>query len=248
MPVYGTRLVLFGGSFDPPHRAHLFFARFVLHRFPDAVLLMVPAARSPHKGAEPLASPEQRCEMIRLGLLDVGLAPGDAGGGRAGIWTDEIDRAGGGGGGGPSYWVDTLRRARSLAPAVTSLSFVIGSDQLAAFDRWHQPHEILRLARPIVLVRGGGMVEDGAEVDEAMVERLMEPIRRASTQAGDAAPMWTEQERAAFQAGLLIGQPTMAISSTLIRALLATQADGPDLDQMVTPSVLGYLRRQRPYA
>lgn len=241
--------MLFGGSFDPPHRAHLFFARFVLSQSPEAVLLMVPAARSPHKAAGPWASPEQRCEMLRLGLADVGLGTGGRAGDRAtrvGIWTDEIDR---GGTGEVSYWVDTLRRARSLTPADGALSFVIGSDQLEAFDRWREPHEILRLASPIVLVRGGGAVADGLEVDDALAERLMEPIRRASTaaQRGGCTPTWSPGEQALFRAGLLIGQPTMAISSTLIRVLLATQPDSPDLDQVLTPSVLAYLRRENPY-
>lgn len=243
------RLVLFGGSFDPPHRAHLYFARFILERFPEAAILMVPAARSPHKQAGPFASPEQRCEMLRLGLLDVGLGPGvDASRpSRAGIWTDEIDRARASE---PSYWVDTLRRVRSLTPPDLPLSFVMGSDQLAVFHRWREPHEILRLASPLVLVRGGGEVEDGTEVDAVLAKRLLEPIRHAS-QATPPEPdgaTWSVHERALFESGVQIGQSTMAISSTLTRELLRTQPDLPDLDQVLTPSVLAYLRRENPYA
>ncbi|MCL4221624.1 MAG: nicotinate-nicotinamide nucleotide adenylyltransferase [Phycisphaerales bacterium] len=257
VPVCGGRLVLFGGSFDPPHRAHLFFARFLLGRFPEAVVLTVPAARSPHKASGPLASPEQRCAMLRLGLLDVGLWPADAPGAaepapagpsaRVGIWTDEIDRSDGGEG---SYWIDTLRRARALIPPEVSLSFVVGSDQLAAFDRWREPHEILRLASPIVLVRGGGAVEDGIEVDEALAERLLEPARLAfrTTQQGVMAPTWSPDELSLFRAGILTGQPTMAISSTLVRERLRTQPGSLDLEHLLTPSVLAFLRRENPYA
>ncbi len=187
--------------------------------------------------------------MLGLGLGDVGLPVHGVGNGptRVGIWTDELDR---GEGDEPSYWVDTLRRARSLVPPEVSLSFVMGSDQLAAFAHWREPHEILRLASPIVLVRGGGGVEDGVEVDEALVERLLEPIRHppAAMPAGDQRATWSAHEEALFKGGLLIGQPTMAVSSTRIREMLRTNPESPDLDQMLTPSVLALLRVENPYA
>lgn len=62
------------------------------------------------------------------------------------VWTDEIDR------GEPSFTVDTLRRAQLVAPAA-SLRLVIGADQAAAFHRWREASEILRLAEPLVLLR-----------------------------------------------------------------------------------------------
>lgn len=239
IPLETGRLILFGGSFDPPHRAHLFFARFLLDRLDDASLVMVPAARSPHKQAGPVATAEHRVEMLRLGLHDVGLGiheVEEAKPIRAGVWTDEIDRAAAGE---PSYWIDTLRRTRSLLPQSVRLGFVIGSDQVAAFHRWREPHAILRLASPIVLVRGDDSFPDGSIVRQGEAERV----------AGMLQPddEWTASERAQFAAGVQIGQPTMTIASTRIRQQLQTDPNAPVLEEWLTESVLRFIRREGLY-
>ena len=63
------------------------------------------------------------------------------------IWNDELERAG------ASYWIDTIKRARSLLAHEASLRFLIGADQAVAFDRWRCAREILSLATPIVMLR-----------------------------------------------------------------------------------------------
>ncbi len=224
-------LVLFGGSFDPPHRAHLEFARLIGERTPGTGVVMVPAARSPHKAQSPGAAGFERVAMLKRGLADVGLDP-------KGVWTIELDR----GGKGPSYWVETLRQTDKWLKrqaAVEQLRFVIGSDQLAAFDRWHEAHEILRLARPIVLVRGDEDTPVGAVVDEATIERVLGPIRESGH--------WSDEELAAFADGFLVGQPIRAVSSTRVRTLLAQDRDAAELEELLTPGVLEYIRQRGLY-
>jgi nicotinate-nucleotide adenylyltransferase len=227
-------LVLYGGSFDPPHRAHLEFARLMADRTPGAGVVMVPAARSPHKTASPGAAGFERVAMLERGLADVGLD-------QKGVWTIELDR----GGKGPSYWVDTVRRASRWVkrkPETRRLRFVIGSDQLTAFDRWREPHEILKLARPIVLVRGDeGTPVGGADavVDQAAIERVMEPIR--------ASGQWSDEELAAFADGFIIGQPIRAVSSTRVRELLAEDPEAAELERLLTPGVIRNIREHGLY-
>lgn len=138
-------VALFGGTFDPPHLAHVTLAdlgRRELERRVGALVFLafVPAARSPHKDNAPTATNAQRLDM--LALATEGLD-------RTGIWTDELDRATQGE---PSYWARTLERAKALLPD-HALWFIIGADQAASFHRWRQPREMLQFTRPIVLPR-----------------------------------------------------------------------------------------------
>jgi nicotinate-nucleotide adenylyltransferase len=230
-------LVLFGGSFDPPHRAHLEFARLMADRTPGAGVVMVPAARSPHKTESPGAAGFERAAMLRHGLADVGLDP-------KGVWTIELDCSDRRGKR-PSYWVETVERAFACEcrkAGIEDLRFVIGSDQLAAFDRWRGPHEILKLARPIVLVRGDEDTPVGgadAVVDEAVIERVMEQIR--------ASGQWSDEELAAFADGFIIGQPIRAVSSTRVRELLSEDPEAEELERLLTPGVIRYIREHGLY-
>lgn len=153
-------MVLFGGTFDPPHLAHVTLAdlgRQELQRRvgAPASLVFVPAARSPHKDAAPTATDAQRVEMLRLATAEL---PDCA------IWTDELDRAVEGE---PSYWVRTLERAAALLAGRT-LWFIIGTDQAISFHRWRDARRMLELASPLVLPRQP--ITTAAELRSALAE------------------------------------------------------------------------------
>lgn len=136
--------LLFGGSFDPPHRAHAEIAAAARDGVmpKDAWLVLVPAARSPHKADRPGASDDHRIAM--LGLAFEGIE-------RVAIWTDELDRARPDI---PSYWSDTLARCAAARGSIGGLRFLIGADQAVAFHKWHEARAILSKADPIVVPRG----------------------------------------------------------------------------------------------
>jgi nicotinate-nucleotide adenylyltransferase len=58
------RLAIFGGAFDPIHCAHVTVAREAADRFALDRVLIVPAARPPHKDLH--ASYEDRVRMAEL--------------------------------------------------------------------------------------------------------------------------------------------------------------------------------------
>ena len=128
---------LFGGSFDPPHLAHLALARAALEQLALDRLVWMPAARSPHKAAQPPAPAADRVAMLRLLTADEA---------RFEVDERELRRAG------PSYTVDTLRALRTEHPA-TDWWLVIGQDQYARFDTWHEWRAILALAGLAVAAR-----------------------------------------------------------------------------------------------
>lgn len=164
----GVPALLFGGSFDPPHVAHATLALRARDRAlcEDAWLVLVPAARSPHKATGPAASDADRLDMLRAAF---------AGAERVEIWTDELAR---GESGEPSYWVDTLERARRAHAG--ELRFLIGADQAVAFGRWREPGRILELAEPVVLLRPpistpdllAGALREAGEAPDAWLARV----------------------------------------------------------------------------
>lgn len=160
-------ILLVGGTFDPPHLAHVRLAEMARLRVdPEAWLYFVPAARSPHKDTGPDAGNADRVRMLTLAIAEVP---------SVGVWTDEIDRAESGE---PSYWVRTLERARGLIGADRELRFLIGADQAVSFHRWKEPERILALAVPVVINRGE--VQTRGDLDDALEGT---PFRETLTEA-----------------------------------------------------------------
>ena len=128
--------LLYGGAFDPPHRAHLELPPLARAAIGCELLVYIPAAAAPLKDG-PVASDANRLAMLRVGL---------EGTPHTSIATLELDRAG------ASYTVDTLREIRDQRPD-TALRFLIGADQARQFHRWREHEAILDLAEPAVMLR-----------------------------------------------------------------------------------------------
>jgi nicotinate-nucleotide adenylyltransferase len=131
-------VLLFGGTFDPPHRAHVVLPDLVATRRSCRRIVYLPAARSPFKADETPTSDEHRLAMLRIALRD---AP------RAEVCTLELDR------GGVSYFVDTLGALRVVLGPGVPLQFLIGADQAIAFHEWRDWRTILEMAEPVVVLR-----------------------------------------------------------------------------------------------
>ncbi|NRA56794.1 MAG: nicotinate-nicotinamide nucleotide adenylyltransferase [Phycisphaerales bacterium] len=200
IPADAKHIVLFGGTFDPPHQAHTLLADLARREIErrhacSAWLVFVPAARSPHKDSAPHATDAQRVEMLRLATDGID---------RCTVWTDETDRATSGE---PSYWLTTLQRARVLL-GDRALSFIIGSDQAASFHRWREPRTMLDLAAPVVLPR------------EPIISATS--LREAMARAG----FWREREIDAWVERLIVTD-AVAAASTEVREAHGAQTRTP---------------------
>lgn len=133
------RVGVLGGTFDPPHVAHLIVASDVFSALRLDRLLFVPAAVPPHKLGAVRASPELRLEMVRAAIQN------DP---RFEVDDLELRREG------ASYTVDTLRELRERLPDA-QLFFVVGVDQLREFHTWREPEQVAALARLAVVSREG---------------------------------------------------------------------------------------------
>lgn len=135
------RWLLFGGSFDPPHRGHAELPRRAAETIGASRILYIPARLNPLKRSTPPAPPPHRLAMLRLAL------EGDP---RCEIRTLELDREG------PSYTVETLRQLAAEAAAATPparLVLLVGADAALGFPKWRDPAAIASLAEVAVMLR-----------------------------------------------------------------------------------------------
>lgn len=126
---------MLGGTFDPPHNAHLALAqaaRATLHL--DRVVV-VPAGDPWRKRDRVVTPASARVEMVRAAV---------AGHPWISVSTVEVDRDG------PSYTAETLA---ALVQPGEEWWFILGADALADMPHWSEPNRILELARLAVARR-----------------------------------------------------------------------------------------------
>ena len=139
-----ARIGILGGSFNPPHLAHLVCASEAAAQLSLDRVLLTPVAAPPHKEAEQDPGPHVRLELCRLAI---------AGDERLGVCDLEVVR------GGPSYTVDTLRELHARTPE-DDLTFIVGGDIALGLPSWHEPEAVLGLARLAVAERSGAGREE----------------------------------------------------------------------------------------
>lgn len=140
--------LVFGGSFDPPHRGHLALLRHVLENNITRAVDIIPAHLSPFKKNRPPLPAAERLHMLELALGDGELSGVRE---RMRILDLEIRRKP------PSFTIDTcrelLRQNRS-----SRLGLLIGSDSLRGMADWKEPQNLFRLV-PIIVFRRAGIAE-----------------------------------------------------------------------------------------
>ena len=141
------KVLLYGGTFDPPHNGHLNNLRAAAARVrPDRVVVM-PAGLSPFKQstAAPGSARVEMCACFRA-LEAEGAVPALCVSG----W--EVEQAALGR---RNYTVLTLEMLARTYPEA-ELYMAMGSDMLLSFDGWHRWQDILRLAHLVVTSRHVG--------------------------------------------------------------------------------------------
>jgi nicotinate-nucleotide adenylyltransferase len=121
-----TRIGLLGGSFDPPHHAHLQLARQAQQALGLEQVRFIIAAQPWQKTG--VSASQHRLAMLQLALQHQdGLV----------VETCELER------GGPSYAIDTLRELRQRYGSEVMLVWILGSDQYFNLPTWHQHEHLL---------------------------------------------------------------------------------------------------------
>ncbi len=164
---------MFGGTFDPIHKAHVTVAQEAADTFDLARVLFIPAAHPPHKVDLTGASYEDRYRMVELACAeDPRLVP------------SRIEE-----GSGKSYSIHTIEK---LWSAEFALYFIIGADAFAEITSWYRWRDVVRLTDFIVVTRPGHeySTPDGARVHR--LDTLALPISsseiRQQLAAGEMPP------------------------------------------------------------
>lgn len=137
----GHAIGLFGGRFDPIHRAHLTIALAAANTLGLSQIRWIVTATPPHKSA--VATPAERLAMVRLALQELNDP-------RMVVDESEIQAAARGE---PNYTADTLKGLLEQFPH-RRLIWILGEDQLRDFNTWSrwdwliQHMELAICARP----------------------------------------------------------------------------------------------------
>jgi len=140
MPGPRTRLGIMGGTFDPIHNGHLWYANEVGRRLRLDEVLFVPAGQPWQKDLRGVSVARHRYAMTAIATASNPLFS---------VSRIEVDRSG------PTYTVDTLRKVREMSGPDLDLFFILGADCLAQILTWRDAHSLFALAHFIGCSRLG---------------------------------------------------------------------------------------------
>lgn len=162
------KIGIFGGSFNPIHAGHVAIAQAALAQCHlDEVWLMV-SPQNPLKQDLTLLDDQQRLQLAKKALLDVrGVTASD--------YEFRLPR--------PSYTWNTLQHLRCDYPDHTFI-LLIGGDNWAHFERWHQWKDILRNYKVAVYPRADHAGTFDAPLFPVSSTEIRERVRRGDSIMG----------------------------------------------------------------
>lgn len=169
------RILIYGGSFNPPHLGHVSALRSAMAQLKPDRALVIPTAEAPHKAlADGSPDAQARLELARAAFSEVDGAE---------VSDMEIAR------GGKSYTSLTLEELHREFPGA-ELVLLVGTDMFETLEQWHDHRGIMRMAALAPAVRRNGEREAvmaaaaryAAEYGAKTVPVDHEPIDVSSTQ------------------------------------------------------------------
>ncbi len=146
----GRRIGLFGGTFDPPHNAHVALARLALAELALDELRWIPAGQ-PWQKSRQITAAGHREAMVRLAM---------EGEPRFVLERCELSRQG------PSFTLDTVRELQAAQPGAQWF-LIIGQDQYAGLHTWRDWRELLSRVTLAVANRPGVAAAPHPDVEAA---------------------------------------------------------------------------------
>lgn len=134
----GPRFGIMGGTFDPPHVAHLALAAAAREALALDHVLFIPAGDPWRKVGRPISPAADRLAMVRAATEDLPWAE---------VSPMEIERNG------PTYTIDTVGELTTTRPGNWWL--IIGEDALLDLPQWHEPQRLVMRVRLAVARRDG---------------------------------------------------------------------------------------------
>jgi len=152
---------IMGGTFDPPHIAHLIIAEMARVRLELDQVIFIPASDPWMKSALVVTSADIRVEMVSLAIAS---NPAFS------LSLIEVERPG------PTYTVDTVEQLFGEVGYDADLFLLLGWDSMAELPAWKAPYRISKIARIVAFPRPGFIKPDPAEMERTMpgsTERIL---------------------------------------------------------------------------
>jgi nicotinate-nucleotide adenylyltransferase len=130
------KIGIFGGTFDPIHKAHIAVALAARDTLGLERVLVIPAANPPHK-QQATAAFHHRYKMVELACDGLrGLEPSL-------LEADEEQ----------SYSIRTIEKVRQSTESGDALYFIIGADAFAEITTWHRWQDVVASVNFAVVTR-----------------------------------------------------------------------------------------------
>jgi nicotinate-nucleotide adenylyltransferase len=162
------RIGLYGGSFNPPHMAHVLVAAWALATGEVSQIWVIPTGGHPF--GKRLAPFEDRLEMCRRAFGFLGER----------VQILDIERE-------PRvhYSIETLRELQRRHPRL-GWRWVMGSDTLEDAPQWREFDELMRLAPPLIIPRQGYENAQDADSKEFALPNISSTLLRRRLAEGPA--------------------------------------------------------------
>lgn len=194
-PVRAPRYGIMGGTFDPPHVAHLALATAAHEALALDRVLFIPAGDPWLKSGRAISPAADRLAMVQRAVAGLDWAE---------VSAVEVERAG------PTYTIDTVEELAAKRPGAWWL--ILGEDALHELPRWHEPQRLLARVRLAVARRDG----EGALVTGALRTALPGVEDRV-----DVLPMpHMDDSATAIRSRIASGLPTEGLIDPAVRAYI----------------------------
>ncbi|MCH5291919.1 MAG: nicotinate (nicotinamide) nucleotide adenylyltransferase [Treponema sp.] len=212
------KLAVLGGSFNPIHIGHLALADDVCSSLGYDKVLFVPTGTPVHKEMNGAIPADKRLAMVRAACR------GDR---RFVAEACEIKR------GGLSYTWDTVifLQEKYRSTLTGKIGLIIGEDLLSEFHLWNHAPDLAQLCT-LILARRPSL----SKKSEAVLAHENRPIGEYGKI--DASRTFSISDEPLFANAVCIENPFLAISSTDIRARIAS---GKSWRYLVPPAVFRYI-------
>lgn len=151
------RVGVFGGTFDPPHLAHLILAEEARYQLDLELVLWILTPVSPLKPGASISPWTQRLDLLEAALMDNLTFK---------ISRVDIDRPP------PHYAFETLEILKE-SHLKDDLIYLLGGDSLRDLPQWEQPQELIDNCHTL-----GVMRRPGDEIDLAKLVDVFPDLRR----------------------------------------------------------------------
>ncbi|MCY3656519.1 MAG: nicotinate-nucleotide adenylyltransferase [Chloroflexi bacterium] len=189
-----TRVGVLGGTFDPPHLAHLVLAAAARRTLALDRVVLVPAGDPWRKADREVTPARTRLRLVEAAAESLPWAE---------VSAVEIEREG------PTYTLETFEEL-AVAEPETAWWFLLGEDALADLPHWHDPQRLVEA------VRFGLAQRPGAEPAASTLEAVPGLADRV-----DVVPMPALDLSASdLRARLARGEPTTPLLPAAVRAVI----------------------------